>query len=92
MTEPIKLADRVDDVRYDTTVDCLTRVLDRVQNGYKSDPDFHATGVLVVLVDQTGGRYYVKRECSSLKTSELIALLQVALHQELKQLEPAAGE
>lgn len=84
MSTVVSLATGAADPRYDTAEDILVRALDRVQNGYPDDPNFRPTGAVVILLDETGGEYRIYREVSKLKTNELIALLDIVKHQELK--------
>jgi hypothetical protein len=93
LAKVLKLTDAVEDVRYESAVDCLERVLGYVKDGFPNSPEFKATKALVLLLDEHDGKYHLKRLCSAAKCSELVALLAVAQQQELRFLVPdSTGE
>ena len=83
MSQLLRLSDAVDDVRYDTALDCLRSALRLTED----EPDFKATGAVVLLLDETGGGFQLRRLCSGMRTSEVVAALTIAVHQELRDLE-----
>lgn len=82
MSSVIRLADKADHVGYDAPDDTLTRALMTAKEGTRADPDFRAGKCVVLLLDEREGKYPLKRLCNAIKTSEMIALLHVAMHQE----------
>lgn len=76
----LKLADKVDDVRYETVLSTLEDVLRMAQPDgyYEKEQDFVATHCVVVMVDTRNRRYTVKSRSSAMTTSEEVALLEIA--------------
>jgi hypothetical protein len=76
----IKLADTVDDVRFDTVHDVLRRALDLCEPGgvYETRDGFVPTKVVIVLVDEHGEKFHIKALQSAGKLSETVALLDIA--------------
>lgn len=88
-TEPrvIKLADMVNDVRYDDVVETLRYVTEAAAPGGKYEKEgFVPTKIVCVMVDERDGRYNVKVRPSATKTSETVALLELAKQLEIRDM------
>ena len=68
----VRLADVSGDVRHTGVEDALKEASE-----YKED-GFTPTSAVVLLLDETGGGYQLRRITSNLKVSELISLFEVA--------------
>jgi hypothetical protein len=89
MTEPtvIRLADKVDDVRYDNVQETLRYVLESLEPGGRYEKDgYRPTKVIVVMVDEHDEMYHIKSRPSQMKTSEGVALLELAKHAEIHSM------
>lgn len=86
MSNIIKLTDKVDDTRFESIEDCLNRASERFREGFKDG--FKPTGAVVIFVEDTNEFFNTQRFCSSLKTSEIILLLEITKHAELQALHP----
>ena len=83
MSEPervIQLAERVDDVRYDSVRDTIERALEQISDESSSwaEDDFRPTFCTLVFVDERKGSYRVRINQSSGTLTRRIALLEVA--------------
>jgi len=80
MTEAtvLKLADRVEDVRYETVKSTLENALKNAQPGeFWEESGFVPTRCVLVFVDERNGGYSTKVMQSAGKVSETIALLEI---------------
>ena len=89
MTEPtvIRLADKVDDVRYDDVEETLRYVSEALKpDGVYAREGYRPTKVIVVMVDEHDDSYHMKVRPSQMKTSEGVALLELAKHAEIHSM------
>lgn len=83
----LKLADAVDDVRYDSVEETLHWVLAQFEaGGAYEEQGFHPTKCVVVMVDEHNRGYWTKTRPSAMKTSEELALLEVAKQTVLREM------
>lgn len=83
----IRLCDKVDDVRYDTAEEVICWVGEAMTpGGVWESEGFRPTSLVVIAVDETGGKYHAKVRPSAMKTSEILSLLEVAKHMQLRRM------
>lgn len=82
-----KLADRVEDVRYETVKSTLENALQYAQPGdHWESTDFVPTRCVLVFVDERAGKVRYKQLQSAGKLSDTIALLEIAKNRVLNEM------